>query len=128
MGISYSATASSAAPVTKSFLESLAVFSGAGPAGGSMGGNLFPSALVSMRESAQRLPRVPSASGRAAGATALVPSKDRHRPVPRAALAEAQSLQLPLEREPGQPRHCGEVLAPAQGVGKLSHLSPLPQL
>lgn len=59
MEVSYSATASSAAPVTKSFLESLAVFSGAGPAGGSMGGNLFPSALVSMRESAQRLPRVP---------------------------------------------------------------------
>lgn len=48
-------------------------------------------------------------------------------PVPSAAWAEGQSSQLPLEREPRQPRHWDEVLAPAQGVGKLSHLSPLPQ-
>lgn len=80
-----------------------------------------------MRESAHCLPRVPSASATAAGATALVPSKDRHRPVP-LSFGRGSELTAALQRERWQLRHWDEVLAPGQGVGQLSHLSPLSQL
>lgn len=98
--------------VTKYFLESLAVLSGARPAGGSMGGNLFPSAPVSMRD---------WCSGPAQGFQCLWNScwchcpcsqQGQASPVPEQPWHRLRAYSCPWRGSHGSP-----------GTGRLSHLS-----